>query len=116
MLFQSPQFLMFFLLFFPAYWAMKNSLRLQNLLTLAASYVFYGWWDWRLLGLIGLTSGFDYVAALKIDQSSDENVRKAWLRSSLCFNLTILGFFKYYNFFAAELQQLLQLLGIGRNA
>ena len=113
MLFQSPQFLLFFLLFFPAYWALKNSLRLQNLLTLAASYVFYGWWDWRLLGLIGLTSGFDYVAALKIDQSSDENVRKAWLRSSLCFNLTILGFFKYYNFFAAELQQLLQLFGIG---
>jgi len=112
MLFQSPQFLIFFLLFFPAYWALKNSLRLQNLLTLAASYVFYGWWDWRLLGLIGLTSGFDYVAALQIDQSGNERIRRAWLRSSLCFNLTILGFFKYYNFFAAELQQLMHSVGI----
>lgn len=112
MLFQSPQFLLFFLLFFPAYWALKSNLRLQNLLTLAGSYVFYGWWDWRLLGLIGLTSGFDFIAALKIDRSGDESVRRRWLQCSLCFNLTILGFFKYYNFFAAELQQLLHSAGI----
>ena len=112
MLFQSPQFLLFFCLFFPVYWALQGRTKLQNLATLVASYVFYGWWDWRLLGLIGITSLFDFSAAICIDNALTESARRRWLHASLCFNLSILFFFKYYNFFAAELQSLLNECGM----
>jgi alginate O-acetyltransferase complex protein AlgI len=112
MLFQSPQFFLFFCLFFPLYWTLARWLRLQNLLTLIASYTFYGWWDPRLLLLIVATSGFDFCSAIQIEQSASESRRRAWLRASLVFNLSILGFFKYYNFFAGELEQLLKHTGL----
>ncbi len=114
MLFQSPQFLVFFCCFFTVYWALRRRTTLQNLLTLIGSYVFYGWWDWRLLGLIGLTSLFDFLTAIRIDTASSNSVRRRWMQASLFFNLSILGFFKYYNFFAAELQRLLNDLGVSQ--
>jgi D-alanyl-lipoteichoic acid acyltransferase DltB (MBOAT superfamily) len=87
-------------------------LTFQNALVLIASYIFYGWWDWRFLGLIFASSCFDFVAGLAIQNSESTNKRRWILISSLLFNLGLLGFFKYYNFFAGELQSAFRELGI----
>ncbi len=112
MLFQSSEFLLFFCSFFTVYWLLFRWHRLQNLLTLVASYVFYGWWAPRLLLLIWATSALNFVAAMRIERSQSSVTRKYWLIVSLAMNLATLGFFKYYNFFAAELEQLLSLAGM----
>jgi alginate O-acetyltransferase complex protein AlgI len=74
--------------------------RKQNVWLLAASYLFYGWWDWRFLGLIAISTIIDYVAGLKIHAAGDDQRRrKQWLWVSMVANLGILGFFKYCDFF-----------------
>ena len=82
----------------------------------AASYIFYGWWDYRFAGLLLLTTAIDYFAGKKISQSPRARARRAWLVVSLTANLGILGVFKYYDFFAASLNSLLVSLGIGAPA
>ena len=62
MVFDSGVFLVFFALFFVLYHAAWRSLLLQNVLLLVGSYVFYGWWDWRFLALMTVSSGVDYAA------------------------------------------------------
>ena len=100
MQFNSLQFLIFLPLVFGAYWAANRHLRLQNLLIVLASYVFYGWWDWRFLILIAFTSGWAYLFGLL--------PRSKWnVAVSLVINLGILGFFKYYNFFVDSLVALI---------
>ena len=110
MLFNSPEFLLFLPLVFAAYWAvnrLKEGLRVQNVLLLAASYVFYGWWDWRFLGLIAFSTAVDWAVGLQIarvncgqvDESGRSRAAKAWLAVSLAVNLGLLGYFKYANFF-----------------
>ena len=74
-------------------------LRVQNLLLLVASYVFYGWWDWRFLGLIALSTLVDYFVGIRIEEADDRQRKKRWLWISLAVNLGILGYFKYANFF-----------------
>lgn len=110
MLFNSSIFLVFFLLFFFLYWfvAGKN-LKKQNLLILGASYIFYGWWDWRFVFLLMLSTIIDYGFGLLIHQST--NRKKFFLWLSIFNNLLILGFFKYYNFFADSFKDLF--LGFG---
>lgn len=102
MLFNSRTFLAFFAAVYPAYLALDGKRRAQNLLLLAASLVFYGFWDWRFLGLLALSSGIDFVTAQKIRDTNDPKRKKALLIASLGMNLTVLGFFKYFNFFAAS--------------
>ena len=63
MLFNSFEFLLFLTLVWAAYWALSGRLRLQNLLVVAASYVFYGWWDWRFLSLIAFTSAWSSLVS-----------------------------------------------------
>ena len=100
MLFNSIPFLFFLPLVFCLYWFLfQRNLRLQNILLIVASYVFYAWWDWRFLGLIVLSSGVDYWCGKNIDGDQSSRNRKLWLWLSLGVNLGILGFFKYYNFF-----------------
>ena len=117
MLFNSLEFLLFLPLVFTAYWVLnlwtenKAMLRLQNLLLLVASYVFYGWWDWRFLSLIAFSTLVDYWVGLQIDKANNreipihanESIRsstaKRWLGVSLVVNLGLLGYFKYANFF-----------------
>jgi len=72
---------------------------LRNLFIVAVSYLFYGWWDWRFLGLIVLSSVVDYSIGQAMGNASDARVRKRLLYMSLATNLGILGFFKYFNFF-----------------
>tara|TARA_B100000519_G_scaffold180719_1_gene172495 strand:- start:258 stop:1688 length:1431 start_codon:yes stop_codon:yes gene_type:complete len=111
-LFNSLEFLLFLPTVFCLYWfVFQKNLRVQNLLLLISSYVFYGWWDWRFLSLIFLSTVVDYFVGLKIYDSSDKKARKSYLWISILFNLGILGFFKYFNFFIDSWIDLLGAIG-----
>jgi D-alanyl-lipoteichoic acid acyltransferase DltB (MBOAT superfamily) len=116
MLFNSFEFLVFFLIVWPLYWVVP--FRTQNLLLLAASYLFYSFWDWRFLSLILTSTIVDYYAGLKIEKANrntfavDVKRKKAWLIISLCINLAILWFFKYFNFFIESVIALLVRTGL----
>ena len=100
MLFNSIEYFLFLPTVFILYWfVFKKDLKLQNLLILISSYFFYGWWDWRFLSLIFLSTVVDYFVGLKIYDSQDNKVKKTYLWISILFNLGLLGFFKYFNFF-----------------
>jgi len=102
MLFNSIDFAIFLPLVYLLYWLVfKNNLKIRNLFLLTASYVFYGFWDWRFLSLILISSLMDYFLALKIVSVGEHQPkkRKFLLVTSLVLNLGFLGFFKYYNFF-----------------
>ena len=101
MLFNSIDFAIFLPLVFFVYWGVfNNKLKLQNIVLLIASYVFYGWWDWRFLSLIIFSSLVDFYVAKNLEKSSNPKTRKHLLYLSIFVNLGFLGFFKYYNFFA----------------
>ncbi len=103
MLFNSIEFLLFLPTVFFLYWFIfKNQLRAQNILLLVASYVFYGWWDWRFLSLIIASTFLDYFVALQLGKTDVSKKRKLLLGISLVGNLGMLGFFKYYNFFVSS--------------
>ncbi|MCR5444422.1 MAG: MBOAT family protein [Bacteroidales bacterium] len=104
MLFTSIAFFIFLPIVFVLYWLLHRQLRWQNLLVVVASYIFYGWWNWRFLLLIAFTSACSYVSGLLIGSN---HWRKLALWGNIAVNLAILGLFKYYNFFAAELASLL---------
>jgi alginate O-acetyltransferase complex protein AlgI len=98
MLFYDKIFLISFIFFMPLYFLTKGKYRL--LLTLSASYFFYGWWDYRFLSLIIISSFADYfIAKLIEDSPNTKNERKKLLFVSLAINLGMLGYFKYFNFF-----------------
>ena len=100
MLFNSIEFLLFLPIVFVLYWFVFNkNLKHQNLLILVSSYVFYGWWDYRFLSLIVLSTIVDYVIGLNISSQSSLKNKKILLWCSVLFNLGVLGFFKYSNFF-----------------
>jgi alginate O-acetyltransferase complex protein AlgI len=100
MLFNSIDFAVFLPIVFILYWFVTNkSLKLQNFLILGASYLFYGWWDWRFLSLILFSTIIDYSIGRKLNTEEDQTKRKVLLWTSILVNLGFLGFFKYYNFF-----------------
>lgn len=112
MIFNSVDFFIFLIIVFVLYWWVLNkNTRAQNVLILIASYFFYGWWDWRFLSLIVISTTLDYFVALKIHSSREFNVRKYWLWASIVFNLGLLGFFKYYNFFVDSWVDMLSSFG-----
>lgn len=84
----------------------------QNRMLLIASYFFYGYWDYRYLSLIIISTIVDYFVATGIHNSSDQTRKKHLLIISICVNLGMLGFFKYYNFFTTEMTELLNIIGI----
>ncbi len=104
MLFTSLEFFVFLPVVFALYWLLRKQLKLQNLLVVAASYVFYGWWDWRFLLLIAFTSACSYASGLMIGSG---HWRKTALWGNVIINLAILGLFKYYDFFAVELAKII---------
>jgi len=113
MLFNSFAFAAFLPIVFVLYWfVMQRNLRLQNLLVIAASYVFYGWWDWRFLSLIFISSLTNYLVGLGLGRTQHPSGRKALLGTSLVVNLGLLGFFKYADFFIDSLVGALQTMGI----
>nr|WP_282039812.1 MBOAT family O-acyltransferase [Saccharicrinis aurantiacus] len=100
MLFNSIDFALFLPIIFILYWFLTNrKLQLQNALIVVASYIFYGWWDWRFLSLILFSTMVDYSIGLKLKTEEKQTKRKVLLWSSILVNLGFLGFFKYYNFF-----------------
>ena len=100
MLFNSIDFALFLPIVFILYWFVVNkSLKLQNTLILVSSYVFYGWWDYRFLSLIVISTVVDYLVGVELDKSHSRTKRKVLLWLSISVNLGILGFFKYFNFF-----------------
>lgn len=109
MLFNSLQFLFFLPLVLFLYWGIKER-KAQNLLIVVASYVFYGWWDWRFLLLIALTSLCSYLSGIYIERQPRHGYRLVVF--NLLFNLGILGVFKYYNFFAENFSLLLHTVGL----
>lgn len=100
MLFNSIDFAIFLPIVFVLYWFVTNkNLKLQNLLIVIASYLFYGWWDWRFLFLIFFSSIVDFTIGNLLGKEKGPKKRKYLLWISLSINLGLLGFFKYYNFF-----------------
>ena len=99
MLFNSLEYLFFLPIVFAIYWLLRNHLKLQNLFVVLASYVFYGWWDWRFLILIAFTSFCSWGSGLLIEKSPN---RKFWMIANIVVNLGILAVFKYYDFFVSE--------------
>ena len=114
MLFNSFEFTLFLLIVFLLYWFVfdyalnkyKHQLLLQNLFVVVASYIFYGWWDWRFLILIAITTLLSFLSGIGIDYASTQRGKKAVMIANIIVNLGILGIYKYYDFFATQFAQL----------
>ena len=117
MLFNSFEFLIFLPIVFVLYWwvfgyamrGSKHQLVCQNALVVVASYLFYGWWDWRFLLLIAFTTICSYASGIAIGRSQVKWHKKAWMLGNVLINLFILGIYKYYDFFVGSLANLLQI-------
>ncbi len=113
MLFNSWVFGGFLAIILPLYYILP--FRAQNILLLAASYVFYGAWDWRFLGLLALSTVMDFSIGLAMDLSPTKRRRRALLVFSVVVNLSVLGFFKYWDFFIESAAALLTSAGMEPN-
>ena len=108
MLFNSTTFLIFLIIVFVVFWkTSKYSLLWSNVVLLTASYIFYGWWDWRFLILIIISSAIDFFIGNQIFKSKNHRNRKLLLITSIAANLGMLFFFKYFNFFIDSFKTLL---------
>jgi D-alanyl-lipoteichoic acid acyltransferase DltB (MBOAT superfamily) len=110
MLFDSPAYFVFLIPIVLAYWFLNW--RSQNIFLLLASYFFYGWWDWRFLALMIGSTMMDFLIAQKIAPSRSDPNRKSWFIFSLVLNFSILGIFKYFDFFADSFSGALGALGV----
>jgi D-alanyl-lipoteichoic acid acyltransferase DltB (MBOAT superfamily) len=110
MFFDTPIYIVFLTLTVLVYWRLSH--RNQNRFLLAASYFFYGWWDWRFLTLILTSTVVDFFCARSIARSDDTLRRRSLLVLSLAVNLSFLGFFKYCNFFVDSFASVLTTLGV----
>ncbi|MBL7474056.1 MBOAT family O-acyltransferase [Robertkochia sediminum] len=118
MLFNSLAYFLFLPLIFFLYWvAFRRRHLWQNILLLVGSYIFYGWWDWRFLFLILASTIVDfYVGKMVAKALPDKRRARLWLWVSVVFNLGVLGFFKYYNFFVGSMVDGLHTLGLEMNS
>lgn len=110
MLFNSFEFFIFSGLFFPLYFLSRGTFRLG--VCLCASYLFYGWWDWRFLSLIAISTIVDYCVGLYMDRSNNVHKRRFLLMISMVSNLGILGAFKYFDFFMSSFVDVTSKLGL----
>src|SRR3954462_11323495 len=110
MLFNTSLFPSFFAILLPLYWVLPH--RPQNYLLLAASYYFYACWDPRFLSLLILSTAMDFACGLAVDRIEAPRKRKLFVALSMVLNLGMLGYFKYYNFFAESLQTVLTRAGV----
>jgi len=117
MLFNSFDFAIFLPIVFLLYWfVVQKNLKLQNALIVVASYVFYGWWDWRFLSLIIFSTVVDYLIGQRLRTEDKQSKRKVLLWTSIVVNLGFLGFFKYYNFFLENFVDAFSFFGMQINA
>ena len=114
MLFNSFEFAIFLPIVFLLYWFVfdyalskcKRQLLWQNLFVIVASYIFYGWWDWRFLILIAITTLLSFLSGIGIEYASTQRGKKAVMIANIIINLGILGVYKYYDFFATQFARL----------
>lgn len=111
MIFNSFTYIAFLMAVVVLYWALPRQARLGMLL--AASVVFYGFWNFLFVPLLFVSIGVDYLAARVIEASRDQARRRLALVISLVVNFALLGFFKYFYFFTDNLALGLNVLGIG---
>jgi D-alanyl-lipoteichoic acid acyltransferase DltB (MBOAT superfamily) len=112
MLFNSVEYLIFFPIVFIFYWfSFNKNLRQQNIFLLISSYIFYGWWSWKFLALLILSTLLDYLYAFGVN-FENKNKAKLFLWLSIINNLGILFIFKYFNFFSNELVEIFKIFGI----
>lgn len=114
MLFNSIEFAVFLPIVFLLYWFVfdyalrrcKHQLFLQNLFIVVASYIFYGWWNWRFLILIAFTTLCSFLSGIGIERAQSPRMRKAVMTVNIIINLAILGTYKYYDFFVRSFAEL----------
>lgn len=112
MTFQSLEYLIFFTLVFILYWTVgRNNKGRQNAILILASIVFYGWWDWRFLGLLLITALSTFFAGWLMGKTSDCKKRKLTLIGTIVLNIGILFLFKYFNFFVQAFSDAFLLFG-----
>lgn len=110
MLFNSIQFFVFLAIVLVVYYALPH--RAQNVFLLIASYVFYGWWDWRFTALMFGSTLIDFICAIRVFESNDDRVRKRWVTISVASHLLVLAFFKYFDFFTGTAEAVAAALGL----
>lgn len=110
MLFNSFEFLVFLAVVYGLYLVLSH--RLQNWMLLVASYVFYGWWNWRFLAIILFTTVLDYLVSLKVSRATTDRSKRRYLSISVVCNLGLLAVFKYFNFFITSFIDLTVRLGL----
>ncbi len=116
MIFNSVVFGIFFFIVFYLYWLfLKNNITIRNIFLIIVSYIFYGWWDWRFLFLIIISSLVDFIIGKRIYLQRNIPKRKKLLLISLIVNFGFLGFFKYFNFFVDSFIDAFSLFGISLN-
>lgn len=116
MTFQSLEYLIFFSLLFILHWTLFSKRKEhQNGLIVVASLVFYGWWDWRFLGLLIITALSTFLSSRWMDNTNDAKKRKFLLVGTIVINVGILFFFKYFNFFVQSFIDALSLMGMSVN-
>lgn len=110
MTFTTLTFVLFLVTVFSVYWLLKKR-SLQNIFLIIASYIFYGWWDYRFCAFLFASSIVDFTVSSQLGKTDDPRLRRLLLLISLGFNLGVLGFFKYWNFFAQSLTRALSTVG-----
>src|ERR1700743_2483740 len=103
MLFPTMIFGIFFLIVFLTAWSLERENGRRKVFLVLASWVFYGWWDWRFVGLLILSALFNWWVARSISKTQVKSSRHWLIALCVLVNLTVLGFFKYYNFFTDQL-------------
>lgn len=112
MLFNSIEFAVFLPIVFILYWfILSRNLKQQNILLIIASYIFYGWWDWRFLLLLIVLSLANYFVGIELENNQENSKGKKWFIFGLVINLIVLGLFKYFNFFIESFIDLISLIG-----
>jgi len=112
MIFNSNIFILFFTVVLLLYWLIRNNQGYRDWLIVVSSFIFYGTWDWRFLGLLIITGGIDFVCAYKISTSPQLTTKKRWLMFSIVSNMGTLGFFKYSGFFLDSAFHIFEIFGL----
>lgn len=115
MLFPTFDFALFFIVVFTTSWLIRDKAQPRKLLLLAASYFFYGYWDYRFLALLATSSTLNYIAGVAMTRAETDRTRRRITTLAVILNLAILGFFKYYGFFLESLTDILIASGLQRD-
>ncbi len=111
MLFNSLKYLVFFFIVFFAFWTINKKVKFRNIFIITISYIFYGFWDIKFLGLIIFSSCLDFFIGAKLNNTQNKDQKKILLFISMTANIGLLMYFKYCNFFIDSFQDLMLSLG-----